>query len=79
VGQLVRNYPIARNLNEFLATFYFLQLLWVYAGCNGAASIRTCGSSGAASIHTWAVVVQGTYIFKNSVFKKSCSVMAWKK
>jgi hypothetical protein len=26
----------------------------------------------------WVVVVQGVYIFKNNVFKKSFSVMAWK-
>jgi hypothetical protein len=26
----------------------------------------------------WAVVEQGTYIIKISVFKKSCLVMAWK-
>jgi hypothetical protein len=37
------------------------------------------GYSGATSIHTWEVMVQGAYIFKNSVFKKSNSVMAWKK
>jgi hypothetical protein len=35
------NYPIAHNPNKFLATFYFLQILWAYVGCNGAASLCT--------------------------------------
>jgi hypothetical protein len=37
------------------------------------------GSSGVDSIHTWVVLLQGAYIFKNCVFKKSCFVLAWKK
>jgi hypothetical protein len=36
------------------------------------------GYSGATSMCTWELVVQGPYIFKNSFFKKSFSVMAWK-
>jgi hypothetical protein len=35
--------------------------------------------SGVERIHTRAVVVQGTYIFKKMVFKKSNSVVLWKK
>jgi hypothetical protein len=62
--QLVRKLP--KSLYS-LATFYFLQLLWVYTGCNGAASIRT-----------QAVMVQDLYIFKNLVFKKSYLVLSWK-
>jgi hypothetical protein len=45
------NYPIARNLNESLANFYFLKLFWVYAGCNGVASVCT-----------WEAEVQLAYI-----------------
>jgi hypothetical protein len=37
------------------------------------------GCSSATSICTWAVLVQGAYIFKKRVFKKRNSVMAWKK
>jgi hypothetical protein len=45
------NYPIARNLNEFLANFYFFQLLQVYTGCNDATSVCM-----------WVVVVQQVYV-----------------
>jgi hypothetical protein len=70
------NYPKA---SYSLATFYFLQLLWVYAGCNGATSIRTWAVVVQLAYIHGQVVVQGTYIFKNLVFKKSYSVLAWKK
>jgi hypothetical protein len=36
-------------------------------------------NNGANNVHTWVVVVQGAYIFKNLVFKKSYLVLAWKK
>jgi hypothetical protein len=37
------------------------------------------GYSGAKGVHKRSVMVQGVYIFKNCVFKKSNSMMAWKK
>jgi hypothetical protein len=45
------SWETSRNLNEFLATFYFLQILQVYAGCSGATCIRM-----------WDVVVQKAYV-----------------
>jgi hypothetical protein len=29
------------------------------------------GYSGEIDVHTWEIMVQGTYIFKNGIFKKS--------
>jgi hypothetical protein len=35
--------------------------------------------SGASSVCTWAVMVQGAYIFKKLVFKRRNSVVLWQK
>jgi hypothetical protein len=60
------NYPIALNLNEFLAIFCFLQLLQVCVGYNGAACICT-----------QVVVVQKVYVHEKYWFRARTSSKFW--
>jgi hypothetical protein len=64
------------NFNEFLANFYFLQLLQAYTGFNGATSICVL----AVVVHKVYVdlMVHGCTSSKKWFFRKFFSTVLWK-